>query len=312
MVARAVEPGTLAGRVAIVTGGARGIGRAVAELFVREGASVVVNDSGVGPDGTDPDPGLVHEIVEQMGVGSARAVADSGDIGNTDVGVRLVEVALEAYGGLDVVVNAAGIVRDRMIFNMSDDEWDEVIRVHLRGHFSTIRPAAAYWRTRRETQGHFRIINVTSDSGLQGSPGQANYAAAKMGIVGLTYSAAQALARYGVTVNAIAPGALTRLVATIPDDKQLPGLDDSLTPESVAAVIGYVAGVSTDWLSGRVLGVMGQEIRLFSNPQVLSTVTSPKPWSHQGLKDIFEAALRPLADGLPASVFAHQRESVGR
>ncbi|MFD2351406.1 SDR family NAD(P)-dependent oxidoreductase [Nonomuraea ferruginea] len=133
------------------------------------------------------------------------AVSDGGDIGDTATGRRLVEMAVESYGRLDVVVNVAGILRDKMIFNLPEEDWDEVIRVHLRGHFSTIKPAAAYWRQQRNPDGHYRIINFTSDSALQGSPGQPNYAAAKMGIIGLTASLANGLARYGVTANAIAP-----------------------------------------------------------------------------------------------------------
>ncbi len=297
---------SLEGRVAVVTGGGRGIGRAVVEKFAMEGAAVVVNDSGVQANGSDPDPRPASEVVASIVDRGGCAVADAGDVGDTAIGERLVKCALDTFGQLDIVVNAAGILRDRMIFNMSDEEWDDVVRVHLRGHFSTTRPAAAYWRSRRTLDGHFRLINITSDSGLQGSPGQPNYAAAKMGVVGLTYSTAQALARYGVTANAIAPGAMTRLMATIPDDKQLDGLDDSLTPENVATVISHVAGVDTDWLSGRVLGVSGSEIRVFANPEVLTTVSNEGSWTLGDLEKRFESSIRKVADGLPPSVFTSQ------
>jgi NAD(P)-dependent dehydrogenase (short-subunit alcohol dehydrogenase family) len=296
----------LLGRVAIITGGARGIGRATAELMASLGAGLVVNDSGVDADGQNPDPHLVRHLVSSITDSGGRAVANHDDVSDTEVGERLVEQAIESFGRLDIVVNAAGILRDRMVFNMSDEEWDEVIRVHLRGHFSTIRPAALYWRSRRNRDGHYRIINVTSDSGLQGSPGQANYAAAKMGIVGLTYSSAQALARYGVTANAIAPGALTRMIGTIPNDKQLSGIDESFTPENVAAVIAYVAGERTDWLTGRVLGVSGLDVRLFANPEVVASVVRSSAWSDDELDEQFQRIIRPHADGLPPSSFASQ------
>ncbi len=299
---------SLAGRVAIVSGGARGIGRAVVESFAARGAAIVVNDSGVEANGRDPDPHLVRHLVSTIIDNGGSAVANHDDVGDTQVGERLVDQALESFGRLDIVVNAAGILRDRMIFNMSDEEWDEVIRVHLRGHFSTIRPAARYWRSRRNPDGHYRIINVTSDSGLQGSPGQPNYAAAKMGIAGLTYSCAQALARFGVTANAIAPGALTRMIATIPDDKQLSGIDASFTPENVAEVIAYVAGESTDWLTGRVLGVSGLDVRLFANPEVVASIVRSPSWSDSDLDENFQKSIRPLADGLPWSSFASQLE----
>lgn len=280
----------------------------MAETFAEHGAALVVNDAGVDADGTNPDPHLVRHLVSTITDNGGRAVANHDDVAQTQVGDRLVEQAIDTFGRLDIVVNAAGILRDRMIFNMSDEEWDEVVRVHLRGHFSTIRPAARYWRSRRNPSGHFRIINVTSDSGLQGSPGQPNYAAAKMGIVGLTYSTAQALARYGVTANAIAPGALTRMIATIPNDKQLSGIDESFTPENVAAVIAYVAGERTDWLSGRVLGVSGLDVRLFANPEVVASIVRSPTWSDIELDEEFQRAIRPVASGLPPSSFASQLE----
>ncbi len=300
---------SLAGKVAIVTGGARGIGRAVVESFSSRGAHVVVNASGVGADGENPDPHLVRHLVSSIIDSGGSAVANHDDVADTHVGERLVEQAIESFGRLDIVVNAAGILRDRMVFNMTDDEWDEVVRVHLRGHFSTIRPAARYWRSRRNPDGHYRIINVTSDSGLQGSPGQPNYAAAKMGIVGLTYSTAQALARFGVTANAIAPGALTRMIATIPDAKQLSGIESSFTPENVAEVIAYVAGEQTDWLTGRVVGVSGLDVRLFSNPEVVASLVRSPSWSDDELDEHFRRSIRPLADGLPPSSFASQLET---
>src|SRR5216683_4081413 len=213
--------GVIDGRVAIITGGARGIGASISRLFATEGASLVINDRGGGPDGSGSDEGPAKQIADEIVAAGGAAVADGGDIGDVATGERLVRTAVDQFGKLDVVVNVAGILRDRMIFNLPEADWDAVIRVHLKGHYVTARPAAAYFREQHNPGGHYRIINFTSISGLDGSPGQPNYAAAKMGIVGLTYSLAQGLARYGVTANAIAPGAATRLTATVPSDKQL-------------------------------------------------------------------------------------------
>src|SRR6202012_2383533 len=224
--------GVIDGRVAIITGGARGIGASTSRLFAAEGASLVINDLGGSADGSGSDDGPAKQIADEISAAGGKAVSDGGDIADVATGARPpgtavaagerpVQTAVEQYGKLDIVVNVAGILRDRMIFNLAEADWDAVIRVHLKGHYSTVRPASAYWREQRNPQGHYRVINFTSVSGLDGSPGQPNYAAAKIGIVGLTYSLAQGLARYGVTANAIAPGASTRLTATVPTDKRV-------------------------------------------------------------------------------------------
>ncbi len=303
--------GELDGRTAIVTGGARGIGAAISRRFAAEGAAVVINDLGGGPDGTGSDAGAAEQLAEQIRATGGRAVADGGDVADTATGTRLVETAVEQFGGLDILVNSAGVLRDRMIFNMSDEEWDTVIRVHLRGHFSTSRAAAAHFRSQRNPDGHFRIVNFTSHSGLEGSPGQANYAAAKMGIVGLTYSLAQGLARYGVTANAIAPAAATRLVATVDPSKRAiqdrPADDDpARSPDNIAELALYVASPRADWLSGRVLGSMGFQVDLYENPTVVASARSDGPWSFEDLAAQLEQKARPEADGLPRSLFADQ------
>lgn len=301
----------LDGRIAIVTGGARGIGAAISRRFAAEGAAVVVNDLGGATDGTGSDATPAEELVAEIRAAGGRAVADGGDVADTATGTRLVETAVAEFGGLDVLVNAAGVLRDRMIFNMSDDEWDTVVRVHLRGHFSTCRAAAAYFRSRREPDGQFRIVNFTSHSGLEGSPGQANYAAAKMGVVGLTWSLAQGLARYGVTANAIAPAAATRLVATVDPAKRAiqdrPADDDpSRSPDNIAALAVYLAGQRSHWLTGRVLGSVGFSVDLYANPTVVASAVSDGPWDPDDLAAQLEAGLRPHADGLPPSLFATQ------
>jgi len=303
--------GELDGRTAIVTGGARGIGAAIARRFAAEGAAVVVNDLGGGPDGSGSDASAAEQLADEIRSAGGRAVADGGDVADTATGTRLVETAVAEFGGLDILVNSAGVLRDRMIFNMSDDEWDTVIRVHLRGHFTTSRAAAAYFRQQRNPEGHYRILNFTSHSGLEGSPGQANYAAAKMGIVGLTYSLAQGLARYGVTANAIAPAAATRLVATVDESRRAirdrPADDDpSRSPDNVAELALYVASPRADWLSGRVLGSMGFRVDLYENPTVVASAISDGPWSFEDLAAQLEQKARPEADGLPRSLFADQ------
>lgn len=303
--------GVLDGRTAIVTGGARGIGAAISRLFADQGAAVVINDLGGSTDGTGSDASAAEQLAADIRDSGGKAVADGSDVSDTATGPRLVELAVEQFGGLDILVNSAGVLRDRMIFNMSDDEWDTVIRVHLRGHFSTVRAAAAYFREQRNPDGHYRIVNFTSHSGLEGSPGQANYAAAKMGIVGLTYSLAQGLARYGVTANAIAPAAATRLVATVDPAKRAiqdrPADDDpSRSPDNIAKLALYLASERSDWLTGRVLGSMGFTISLYENPTVIGEISTSGPWDIDDIAAQLESSVRPKADGLPPSLFASQ------
>jgi NAD(P)-dependent dehydrogenase (short-subunit alcohol dehydrogenase family) len=299
--------GVLDGRVAIITGGARGIGASISRLFAAERASLVINDLGGSPDGTGSDEGPAKQIADEIVAAGGTAVADGGDIGDVATGERLVRTAVDQYGKLDIVVNVAGILRDRMIFNLPEADWDEVIRVHLKGHYSTVRPASAYWREQRNPQGHYRIINFTSNSGLEGSPGQPNYAAAKMGIVGLTYSLAQALARYGVTANAISPGAATRLTATIPADRRIADIEESarpeMSPDNVAPVALYLASERSDWLTGRVVSAMGFDVGLYENPQLIRQLSAPGPWQYDKLAAAMERSFRPAANGLPDSIF---------
>ena len=304
--------GVIDGRVAIITGAGRGIGASISRLFGREGAAMVVNDLGGNPDGTGSDEGPAKQIADEIVAAGGKAVADGGDIGDTVTGERLVRTAVETFGRLDIVVNVAGILRDRMIFNLSEQDWDAVIRVHLKGHYSTVRPASAYWREQRNPQGHYRIINFTSVSGLDGSPGQPNYAAAKMGIVGLTYSLAQGLARYGVTANAISPAATTRLIATVQPDKRLtregqPSEEDlERSPDNIAPVALYLASEQSDWLTGRVVSSSGFEVGLYENPQVIRQLSSAGPWDYHKLAAMMERSFRPAANGLPPSVFTSQ------
>ena len=304
--------GVIDGRVAIITGGGRGIGASISRLFAQEGAALVINDLGAHPDGTGSDEGPAKQIADEISAAGGRAVSDGGDVGDVATGERLVRTAVEQFGRLDIVVNVAGILRDRMIFNLAEHDWDEVIRVHLKGHYSTVRPASAYWREQRNPQGHYRIINFTSVSGLDGSPGQPNYAAAKMGIVGLTYSLAQGLARYGVTANAIAPGAATRLTATVPADRRVAGEDrpspDDIerSPDNIAPLALYMASERSDWLTGRVVSSAGFDVGLYENPTIIRQLSAPAPWDYDRLASAMEGSFRPAANGLPRSVFSSQ------
>ncbi len=202
----------LEGKVIALTGAGRGIGRECALLAASEGARVVVNDPGVNPDGSGHDDGPAAQVVEEIKKAGGEATANFADVSTMDGGESVIRTALDTYGKLDGLINLAAILRDRMIFNLTEQEWDDVIRVDLKGHFTTIKPAAVLMRQQR----YGRIVNYSSVSGLQGNSGQANYGAAKAGVAGLTRVAARDLGRYGVTVNCIAPGASTRLTATVP------------------------------------------------------------------------------------------------
>jgi len=199
----------LEGKVIAMTGAGRGIGRECALLAASEGARVVVNDPGVNPDGSGTDNGPAAQVVEEIKKAGGEAVANFADVSTMEGGESVIRTALDTWGRLDGLINLAAILRDRMIFNLNEDEWDDVIRVDLKGHFTTIKPASVLMRQQR----YGRIVNYSSVSGLQGNSGQANYGAAKAGVAGLTRVAARDLGRYGVTVNCIAPGASTRLTA---------------------------------------------------------------------------------------------------
>jgi NAD(P)-dependent dehydrogenase (short-subunit alcohol dehydrogenase family) len=274
--------GRLDGRVAIVTGAGRGIGASVARLLASEGASVVANDLGVAVDGSGTDSGPAHEVVAEIAEAGGKAVASGADITDFAAAEGLIGGAIEQFGRLDVLVNVAGILRDRMIFNMTEQEWDDVIRVHLKGTFNTTRFASAYWRSLRDETAQNRIINFTSVSGLHGAPGQPNYAAAKMGIVGLTYSSANSLAKYGVTVNAISPGAATRMTSSIPMERRREGspsnAPDVMSPDNVAPIVAYLASERSGWITGKVIHSAGYEIALYNNPEPVTRIIGTGPW----------------------------------
>jgi NAD(P)-dependent dehydrogenase (short-subunit alcohol dehydrogenase family) len=291
--------GALDDRVAIVTGSGRGIGRSVALLLAAQGASVVVNDLGASLDGSGTDTGPAGEVVAEITGSGGKAVANGADIADHAAAEDLVKTAISEFGRLDILVNVAGILRDRMIFNMTADEWDAVIRVHLRGTFNTSKFAAAHWRSLRDEAANNRIINFTSVSGLHGAPGQPNYAAAKMGIVGLTYSLANSLGRYGATANAISPGAATRMTDSVPDERRrMPAssASDERSPDNVAPVVAYLASERSRFITGQVIHSAGYEVSLYNKPTPLIRLIGNEPWTEEQLaaqiERTFPAALK--------------------
>ena len=301
---------SLHGRTAVVTGAGRGLGRAEALELARLGANVVVNDFGApGRDGSGaatsaPADETVAAIVAEGG----RAVAHYGDIADLDAARELIELAVDTYGQLDILVNNAGILRDRMIFSMTEDEWDSVIRVHLRGHFATTRIAAAHWRDRSKAAGapvYGRIVNTSSEAFVGASPGQPNYAAAKGGIVGLTVSCASALARYGVTSNVICPRARTRMTEDVfvgsmgaPEE----GLDP-LAPEHVSPLVGYLASPAAERVNGQLFVVHGGMVAVLGQPPVIGKFDTAKDLF---TPDELDGLLSPFyADRTPGDGYAN-------
>ena len=281
--------GALDGRVAIITGAGRGLGREHALLFAAEGANVVVNDLGGGPDGTGADTGPAQQVVDEIRAAGGVAVANTDDVTSAEGAQRMVDQAVEVFGALHVLVNNAGILRDRTIVNMTDGEWDDVIRVHLRGHFMPTRAAARYWREQSKAGQSLRpsLISTTSTSGLFSNPGQANYGAAKTGIVTLTIIAQRELGRYGVKANAIAPAARTRLtLATpgMPDSVLRPPAEgfDPFDPANVSPFIGYLATADCP-VKGRIFYVAGGSVRLVQPFAIVDSVTKDGRWTIEEL-----------------------------
>ncbi|HWW45769.1 MAG TPA: SDR family oxidoreductase [Acidimicrobiia bacterium] len=293
------------GRVVVITGGGRGIGREHALEFARRGANVVVNDLGAEVDGTGTSIGPAQEVVDEIRAIGRRAVVNGDDIADEAGAERLIASALDEFGRLDVLVNNAGILRDRMLVNMTFAEWDEVIRVHLRGTFGPSHVAARHWRERAKAGEAVdaRIVNTTSPSGIYGNVGQANYGAAKAGIASFTIIAAMELARYGVTVNAIAPAAATRM--TIPlrgDDPSLappPDVFDSSAAENIAPIVVWLGSRESAGITGRVFNVRGGRISVAEGWRSGPSATRDRRWDPAELGEVIPALVaeaRPNAD----------------
>jgi NAD(P)-dependent dehydrogenase (short-subunit alcohol dehydrogenase family) len=259
-------PGICEGRIVIVTGAGRGIGRSHALAFAREGAKVVVNDLGVAADGAGSDRGPAAAVVAEISSSGGDAVANTGDIADWEGAANLVRTAIDTFGGLDVVVNNAGFVRDRMFVSCSESEWDAVVRVHLKGHFCLAHHAGEHWRNESKAgrTPDARIINTSSGAGLQGSVGQSAYSAAKAGIAALTLVQAAELARYGVTSNAIAPSARTRMTEEVFKDMMAkPGSGfDAMAPENISPLIVWLASAASRDVTGRVFEIAGGKLSL--------------------------------------------------
>jgi NAD(P)-dependent dehydrogenase (short-subunit alcohol dehydrogenase family) len=276
--------GMLDGKVAVVTGAGSGIGRAVALGMAASGASVVVADYGVSVDGRDPSSAPAEAVVKQIQAAGGRAVAAAENVATMAGGRAMIDAALASFGDLHAVVCCAGILRERMIFNMSEEEWDAVIAVHLKGHFTVMQPATRHMREKRAG----RIITFTSTAGLEGSPGQPNYSAAKEGIVGLTRSTALAMAKYGVTVNCISPTADTRMTQRLPEDRKGQAM---APPEAIAAVVTFLCSDAAAHITGQVIGVRGNEVTLYSHPAPLRQITSREPWTPEAIAEVYDRSL---------------------
>jgi NAD(P)-dependent dehydrogenase (short-subunit alcohol dehydrogenase family) len=301
--------GLLDGKVAVVTGAGRGIGREEALVLAGEGARVIVNDVGAGLHGeSSQDAHPADEVVALIKEQGGEAAVNGDDISSWAGGKSVVEQAIDTFGSLDILVNNAGILRDKMSFNMDESDWDDVIRVHLKGHFAATHHAAVYWRNRAKAGEDVtgRIINTSSEAGLYGNAGQANYAAAKAGIAALTWVEARELGRYGVTSNAIAPRARTRMTETIFGGDGMStgkGGFDAWDPKNIANVVAFLAAPASADVTGQILIVFGGNIYAVSAFQPVGQLTRDAAWSPEQLVAAKGDLFNGVSSGVPAFSF---------
>ncbi|WP_208027306.1 SDR family oxidoreductase [Rhabdothermincola sediminis] len=300
--------GLFDGKVAVVTGAGRGIGRAEALLLAAEGAKVVVNDLGGAASGEGRDQTPAQQVVDEIVAAGGTAVANYDDVASWAGAENLIGQAVDELGGLDVLVNNAGILRDKMSFSMNEDEWDLVVNVHLKGHFCTSHFAGAHWRERSKQTGQpveATIVNTTSESGLYGNAGQVNYAAAKAGIASMTIVVARELERYGVRVNAIAPVARTRLTEAVAGEYMTvqEGDFDRFAPENVAAVACWLASPLARGVSGQVVKVQGGVVQLLEGWRPRTEATAEKPWTIDGVEAVRDELFADSDGSIPPFFF---------
>ncbi len=301
--------GMLDGKAAIVTGAGRGIGRGVAIALAEAGASVVVDDLGASVDGSGSDQSPADEVVAEIKAKGGTAVPCYESVTTMEGGEKIIQTALDNFGKLDIMATPAGILRDRMLFNMAEAEWDAVIQTHLKGHFACIKPASVIFRQQRSG----RIITFTSGAGLSGNTGQANYSAAKGGIAGLTRTAALDLGKYGVTVNCIAPAAMTRMTGSVSDEarqkRQELGLAQKKQtvsmlgdPDDIAPMVVYLASDEAWWINGHIFMVHGGSIGWYPIPAAEKTMEKDGRWTPEEIaRDIQPTIFEPgfVSRGVP-------------